>query len=263
MKKYTKKTTLEYFKNIDIFNNITLQLDKKHMLILSKGKEKAKYMITLLDANKQKVKMYFWDNYTEKCEEVYKEMKKLKLLPHIEEGISIFTENLGQGAVQLDLFDMSDTSNTTDTFNKLDSNILKQHLSDFLYKIKIRNNKMVLISINDETTVRYTKNDMVKILVEYVKLLVESKKNSKITNINHQIKLVGDNNQAQGLNIVESDNDGVTLTKDKGFTDKQLMNSSFALCSLNELAVNDTKLRIWINKIITKEALILITLDRI
>jgi len=123
--------------------------------------------------------------------------------------------------------------------------------NDKIEKIFINWNNLKVIMFNwIEYNREYSFNNVIKLIIWYLKELVNQKKDKNII-INNVISLFF-LTKSQNLNIIEWIDDETSINWDEGFVDKNLINN-FTLCSLSELSIKEIDLKIWLNKIIIQK----------
>ena len=259
MKKYTQKTALQFFKEKKE-SYLQLQLKDNFSIILYIKRKGNKFSYSYEIIKKGKANPLNFEessNYNDFIEEIHSYLKKKKLLPKSSTWVSI--------EVNKNSLDLEDFSLEVIEVSKGDGSLSKLSLKDLednIYEVKIkRNNKMIIIWEKKQEERIYSRNDLIKIMVDYIKKLVNKRKNNSNFNINHLINVINNKGQNQKLNIVEEEG-SIWGKEENWFIDKNLINTVFFLCSLEDLAIDEQKLKIWLNKIMIKQNLFLVRFER-
>lgn len=93
---------------------------------------------------------------------------------------------------------------------------------------------------------QYSKLTFVNLMIRYIQNLVHLKASSW-KSINNKITLYYQSSW-QDLHIIESDNKDYDESTTKWLIDTNLTNTYYVLCSLEDLSIDERKLKMWINK---------------
>jgi len=263
MKFFTQKEVINFIKtsnNWNIINSLELKLKGNYTALIEVinkvSKRSDKYSFRIKKAWKDTLKFKKWNNYNEVLEKFVKLLKKEKLLLKENTLSIVSTVNSIEEKWEDFSFDsiISEEENLEKNFI---TEISKKEIDSFVWeqmsKILIKWDSMILEKTYWEKLKRkYVRKSIISILIKDIKTLVELKKRNKISEINKEIKIRYNNWKIQGLNIIEN-KDWIWLDWiEEWFLDKNLVNEVFTLCSLTDLSLDETKLKIWLNKILLK-----------
>lgn len=270
MKYLIKKELIDLFKTA---SNLKTSVNKKYKLLKNKSVQVIAndknfwsvlnfetYWILLYSEKNEIEKIWKSSNYNELLDEVYPFLNKKWLLLK-EKSISIVSEIIENETKENNQFSFDETFNQKNLNNdedlkQIQEKDIKNFLNDWNFvKIEINWKSMSLIKTYWKVnTLIYNRNSIIQILIEYIESLIKDKKENKIENINKEISIMFSDQSVQKLSILEWDDwESIqTKEKDNSYIDKNLVNSVFVLCSLNDLVINRTQLKIWLNKIIKR-----------
>lgn len=275
--KYFTLTEWQAFFKLEFYSNIELLLNRWHKIILIKW-PKYRFIIQWPQDNKNSINFNSdeYTNYSKLLEDCYILLCKNKLITKSKSDSILITSTTSDFSL-----DSLDTSNDINSgaqgwfsFDSLlqsneDKDISRDNmkwvealsendineiiLDDNLEKWFVKDWVMTLMMKQWSTYVRvYNKLTFIGLLVKYIEVLVENKKRQNTLVINNTISLYFQT-KSQNLSIIEWEEWEWSFSawwEIEWYTDSNLINSSFVLCSLSDLVIDKTNLKIWLNKVI-------------
>lgn len=259
---FTQKEVINFIK---FYNNEwswelsqELRLRKKNkILLIVNGSKKEKYNFFIINNKNERIYNEKGNNYNLVLEKLVKELLKRKLLTR-EKTVSIIS-TIKDWKEEFDAFSFDNVilEETSNNLIEIKEEEIESFIWDWMNKILIRDEKMILEKRSWEKLERkYIKRSIIWFLIKEIELLINLKKNKKISTINKEIAIRYQTWKIQNLNVVENQEDLNLDDWEPGFIDNNLVNDVFTVCSLSELTINKNALKIWLNKILIKDKML-------
>jgi len=250
MKYFTQNEALQFFKNLK-WSTINFLLSSEHQITFTSKNSKYQYSIKW---NKVNFTSEEYSNYSKLLDDCTKLLNKYKLIEKWKENTITITSEINDFQSDTPNWFSFDSLLQTKDINKnvqvlSESDIEEIILNDNLEKWIVSNWIITLYMKQGSSYQReYNRTTLISLIIRYIVNLVDNKKKLNSLVINNMISLYYET-KSQNLMISEWEGDGGEV-QSNWYLDNNLMNSSFVLCSLSDLVIDRTKLKIWLNKIL-------------
>lgn len=250
MKYFSQINALEFFKDKQL-NSIEFSLSFWHSVQLLKNSWNYVYLIKWKSVSSTST---LYKNYSNLVEDLVTFLHKNKLLTK-ENTISITSEIIDYDSWE-DSFNFDNliwNKSSDSNLKKLSDEDITKFLDDNIRSWFVKGDKLIINMKQWSSYEReYSREIVIRLIVKFIKKLVDNKKQNKNNEINHLLSFYFEK-KSQNLQIIENEwEEIISNNSSNWYVDKSLVNDTFVLCSLSDLAINETKLKIWLNKVLVR-----------